>query len=141
MRVAAIVVGGLIVLVLAIVAIGSTLPQSHVATRERAYRATPEAVYAAIVSRTSFDDVPVVIAESVPATRVVSRVADTTLPFGGSWTYELSPTPEGTRLRITENGEVYNPFFRFMSRFVLGHTATIDKYMDDLESRLATASR
>ena len=33
---------------------------------------------------------------------------------------------------ITENGEVYNPLFRFMSRFVFGHTATIDKYLEDL---------
>jgi hypothetical protein len=135
------IVGGLVAIVVAIVAIGYLLPQRHVATRERTYRATPEVVYAAIVARTSFDDVQVVIDEAVPSKRVVTRIADKTLPFGGSWTYELSPATEGTRLSITENGEVYNPFFRFMSRFVLGHAATIDKYMDDLERRVTTASR
>lgn len=55
--------------------------------------------------------------------------------FGGSWTYELTPVADGTRLRITENGEVYNPLFRFLSRFVFGHYASIDKFMADLERR------
>jgi hypothetical protein len=35
-------------------------------------------------------------------------------------------------LRITEDGEVYNPVFRFVSRFVMGHTATMDKYLADV---------
>jgi hypothetical protein len=32
-------------------------------------------------------------------------------------------------VRITEDGEVYNPIFRFMSRFVFGHTHTMDAYL------------
>ena len=60
------------------------------------------------------------------------------LPFGGSWTYELIPTAGGTMLRITEDGEVYNPLFRFISRFVLGHYKSIDQYLDDLERRLVS---
>jgi len=62
----------------------------------------------------------------------VTRIADPKLPFGGTWTYELSPAPERTSLRITEDGEVRNPVLRFVSRFVLGHTATIDRYLADL---------
>ncbi len=42
----------------------------------------------------------------------------------------------GTRLTITENGEVYNPIFRFMSRFVFGHTATMDQFLSDLKKRV-----
>jgi hypothetical protein len=38
----------------------------------------------------------------------------------------------GTELTITENGEVYNPLFRFVSRFIMGHAATIEKYQRDV---------
>ena len=58
------------------------------------------------------------------------------MPFGGTWTYELTPTAGGTSLRITEDGEVYNPVFRFMSRFVFTHHATIDTYLTDMGKRL-----
>ena len=67
---------------------------------------------------------------------LVTRIADTGLAFGGSWTFALQPAASGTRLSITENGEVYNPLFRVMSRFVFGHTATIDRYLGDLQKHL-----
>jgi hypothetical protein len=67
-----------------------------------------------------------------PDTLLVTRIADPNLPFGGTWTYQLAPTGDGSSLRITEDGEVRNPVFRFVSRFVLGHTATIDRYLTDL---------
>jgi hypothetical protein len=35
-------------------------------------------------------------------------------------------------VRITEEGEVYNPVFRFISRFVIGQTRTIETYLRDL---------
>ena len=38
--------------------------------------------------------------------------------------------PAGRDLTITEDGEVYNVFFRFMSRFVFGHHATMDAYLE-----------
>ena len=59
------------------------------------------------------------------------------LLFGGTWTYELTPVGRATLLRITERGEVYNPVFRVMSRFVFGHTATIDAYLAALGARVA----
>jgi len=51
------------------------------------------------------------------------------LPYGGSWSFELKPESGETRVRITEDGEVYNPLFRFVSRFVMGQTATLDAYL------------
>ena len=39
---------------------------------------------------------------------------------------------EGCAVTITESCEVYNPIFRFMSRFVFGHSATIKRYLRDL---------
>jgi hypothetical protein len=68
--------------------------------------------------------------------RLVGRITDTSLPFRGSWTYVLQSEGTGTRLSITENGEVYNPIFRFMSRFVFGHTATMERYLVDLAAHV-----
>ena len=67
-----------------------------------------------------------------PNKRLVTRIADPSLPFGGKWTYEILPAGDSTTLRITEDGEVYNPVFRFASRFIFGHSATIEEYLRDV---------
>jgi hypothetical protein len=54
------------------------------------------------------------------------------LPFDGSWTYALSPAPGGTTVRITEDANIYNPVFRFISRFIVGYTGSMDKYLQSL---------
>lgn len=41
-----------------------------------------------------------------------------------------------TELTVIEDGEVYNPLFRFVSRLIIGHTATIDVYLAALHKRL-----
>lgn len=73
-------------------------------------------------------------------TRFVVRIADPGLPFGGTWTYELAPSGAGTRLRITEDGEVSNPFFRVVARYLLGYDATVRSYLRDLEAHLSVPS-
>src|SRR5690348_8252306 len=84
------------------------------------------------------------VTQSIPGVELVTTIADKSLPFGGSWTYVLAPAGGGggsdsTTLRITEDGEFYNVFFRFMSRFVFGHASTIERYLEDVERRtLAT---
>lgn len=60
--------------------------------------------------------------------RLVRRIVSTG-PFGGQWTIALADDGTGTLVSITEDGEVYSPLFRFASRFVLGHTRTIDGYL------------
>ncbi len=65
----------------------------------------------------------------VPDQRLVTRIVDRDLGYSGSWDYRLSDSDSGTRLTITEEGDVPNIFFRFMSRFVFGHTSTMDKYL------------
>jgi uncharacterized protein YndB with AHSA1/START domain len=69
--------------------------------------------------------------------RLVVRVADDGGAFGGSWTYDLSPADDGgTRVTITEQGSVHSPFFRFVSRYVLGHERTLRTYLDALEAHM-----
>src|SRR5262249_57135376 len=65
--------------------------------------------------------------EARPGAGLVARIADRTLPFGGTWTFDITPDPDGgSELRIREDGEVYNVIFRFMARFIFGYTSTMD---------------
>ena len=74
--------------------------------------------------------------ESVPPRRLVRRIVGET-SFGGTWTSELDGAPGGgTRLVITENGEIYNAFFRFVSRYIVGHHRTIDSFLAALRRHL-----
>ncbi len=82
------------------------------------------------------------VIESDPPQKLVTRIADPHLPFGGTWTYVIMPTASGSTLTIVENGEVYNPIFRFLSRYIMGYTATMQRYMKALEAKLnATPAR
>lgn len=74
------------------------------------------------------------------AGRLVTRIADDGLPFGGRWIHEVADDPDGgARVTITEEGVVKNPVFRFLSRFVFGHTATLDAFLRDLAAHLGDA--
>ena len=147
------IVGILVVVVLLVVAIGYALPKSHVASVSAQYAAPPDTLWATLTDVAAFprwrndlvrvellpdengqrgwrehgknDVITYRVVASDPPRRLVTRIADETLPFGGTWTYELAPAGGGTRLTITERGEVYNPVFRFVSRFVLGYTGTM----------------
>jgi hypothetical protein len=82
-------------------------------------------------------EIPYEIVESVaPAGtapgKLVAKIADPKLPFGGSWTYEVAAVDGGTSLRITEQGEVYNPIFRFVSKFFMSQTKTMEVYLNAL---------
>ena len=154
----------LVVAVGGIVLVGWFLPQGHVATRSARLNQSPQTVYAVIadvasypqwwadVSRvemleatngrtrfrqhTGMDAVIFEVEEDVPPRRFGTRIADPDQPFGGTWTFELTPEGAGTRVTITERGEVFNPIFRFMSRFVFSHTATLDSFLRALGRRL-----
>ena len=82
------------------------------------------------------EGIPYETVESVPNKRLVRRIADPKLPFGGTWTFDFEATPEGATLTITEDGEVYNPIFRFVSRFIFGHTKNIHGYLNDLQTKV-----
>ena len=69
--------------------------------------------------------------DGVPG-RFVTRITDRSLPYGGSWIIEVAGEGPGTRVVVTERGEVYNVFFRFVSKFIMGHAASIDAYLKAL---------
>ena len=76
--------------------------------------------------------IPLQVTEAIPPRHLVTRIADPKLPWGGTWTTEITPAAGGSVMRITEDGYVNNPLFRFMARFVFGYTSTLDSYMKSL---------
>ncbi|MGA2229401.1 MAG: SRPBCC family protein [Tepidisphaeraceae bacterium] len=138
-----------------ILAIGSMLPRSHRATRMAEFNQPPQAIFAAITGPQDWRGVTTTDltpsggtrrwreqsgrwsitfeeAESDPPRLFRSRIVGEDLPFSGTWTWQIAPTKDGCTCRITEEGSVNNPFFRFVSRFIMGQTRTIDGYLEAL---------
>ncbi len=42
----------------------------------------------------------------------------------------------GSELTIVEEGEVYSPLFRFVSKFIIGQASTVEKYLKALQVKL-----
>ena len=145
-------------------AVALSIPRRHVASRTLITRQSPEVVWQAITDyegqvswRGELKEVvrlpdregrevwrevyergtPVTLAtvETVAPRRLVRAIADEDGPFTGRWEYDIRADGAGTKLTITEYGEVPNPIFRFASRFVLGHTYFMEKFEKDLASR------
>jgi hypothetical protein len=131
------IIGGAIAALVVIVAIvGTMLPRDHVATRSARIAAAPDVVWQAMAEQARTTEIPVVVEVSDPPRRLLTRIAGDKLPFGGTWDFRIEPDgANASRVTITENGSVYNPIFRFVSRFVMGHTATIDKFLRVLGKR------
>ncbi len=154
----------LIALVAIVACVGWLLPVGHEATRTEEFSKPPEAVYALISdvktypdwwkdttridmlvdepNRTTFrqhtSNGPIVmtITERQRPAKMVTKIDDPDQPFGGTWTWEIASTPTGSRVTITERGEVYNPIFRFMSRFVFGYTSTMESCLKAMKEKL-----
>jgi hypothetical protein len=133
------IVGSLATIIAVVAIVGAMLPQQHTASRTARVALAPAALYPILVQiAQASTDPPVRVERQEPPSLLVTRISDSKLPFGGSWTYRIEPAGTGASdLTITENGEVYNVVFRFMSRFVLGHHATIDAFIRDLQARAA----
>jgi hypothetical protein len=129
------VIGGLATLVAIVAIIGATLPRTHVASRSLTLRRSPEEIWPAVMQATAASGVPVDVVESDPPRRQVTRVKDTEKMFGGTWTIAITPTPTGGTVTITEDGWVGNPIFRFVSRFVMGHHATMDGMLKEIAKK------
>jgi hypothetical protein len=124
------------VVVVVVVVIGAMLPKGHSASRTARIALPPDALHALILRKIAEpQEYPLRIERDEPPSLIVTRIVGEKLPFGGTWTYRIAPAPDGSDLTIVEDGEVYNPVFRFMSRFVIGHHATIDAFLKALESR------
>lgn len=156
------IIGIVVFLVAVMAAVGAMLPRDHHATRKARFHVSPAALFAVLAGppdwRTgvaSYGELPdqegrkrwweedthrqkitYELVEAKPPERLVTRIAQPGLPFGGGWTFEISQLAGGgSELRIRENGEIYNVIFRFMARFLFGYTGTIETYLRDLGAK------
>ncbi len=151
------VLGGLVGLILLVLLVGALLPRNHTASASTTLRQPADSVWSVIRDLGGYADwwgeieaveraarggretweqrdrrgqtMPIEVVEATAPHRLVTRIADESLPFGGTWTFEIAESAAGSTLSLTENGEVRNPFFRFMARFVFGHHATIESFL------------
>jgi hypothetical protein len=118
-----------------VVLMGALLPKAHSVSRTARVALPPEALHVLILQKIAGpQEYPLRVERDEPPSLVVTRIVGDKLPFGGTWTYRILPAPGGSELTITEDGEVFNPIFRFMSRFVFGHSATIDAFLGSLKA-------
>ena len=144
----------------AVILVGLALPKGHTATSRVTVPAARDAVWEVLTDfqnraawrpdvkkiehrddvdgkpawteHNKFGTLPMFLEATDEPSRMVTRIIDEGMPFGGSWTYELREIEGGTDVRITEDGVVYNPIFRFMSRFIMGHHGTMDGFLKNL---------
>jgi uncharacterized protein YndB with AHSA1/START domain len=149
----------LFALVIAIV--GAMLPKAHTVSRTAQLSVPPDALFTILTDVSRYptwrpdvkslqrlpdkDGMPAWIEETggmkIPMrfermerpSLIVARIDSSDLAFGGTWTYRIAPSTDGAALTITEDGVVDNVIFRFMSRFVFGHYATMDAFLKNLE--------
>ncbi|MBX3114399.1 MAG: SRPBCC family protein [Fimbriimonadaceae bacterium] len=158
------IVGIVLLLIGGVFAIGATLPVRHTASVVANVNASPEKIWSFITDyksfpswrselsevravddtqgRTSwievskFGEMPLTVEQSDPPRRLVTRISGKDLQFGGTWSFEIEPQGNQTKVTITENGEVYSPLFRFMSKFIFGHDTHLKSYAKQLEAKL-----
>jgi carbon monoxide dehydrogenase subunit G len=163
-RRALIIIAAFLALALLLAAVGTLLPANHTAQVRFRLAQTPEAVYDVVTDlttqsrwRTGLDSLRVLdpqpperwrestawgTIEFVRVDRIRPRMAQAEIQgareqgFGGTWTWDLVPADDGgTIISITENGEIYNPLYRLLSRTVFDHYRTLEQYARDLGSR------
>jgi len=156
-----ILLAAVVALIAVVAVVGAMLPESHTTARSARFNQSQEAIWNAIsdfgaspswrddvlevrqlpdsdghpVWREVYKDGSVLTLQTMEAWaphRLVRRVDGADLQIGGNWIYEVMPSNGGTQLTITEHGEVHNPIIRFVSRFVVGHKATLDSYLKAL---------
>jgi polyketide cyclase/dehydrase/lipid transport protein len=147
--------------------IGSRLPKAHHAARSARFPVPPDALYAIIndvdrypewrkdvkrierlpdrdgrpawIEHGSHGAIPMRSERAEPPSLMVGRIGEG-LAFGGTWTFRIVPAAGGSELTVTEDGEIYNPIFRFLARFVFGYEATMKTYLAALQARVATTA-
>lgn len=167
LRIVVAIVVAIVAIVGVVAFLGSRLPVGHVASRSVVINAPTDIVFhtmtdfmsaptwrsglkSVVVSTDSATGHQRIVEDSktgkmtmeieqlVPPTRFVTRIVDEGLPYGGAWAHALEAQGNATKVTITEHGEVYNPVFRFISKYIIGHTGTMDAYLTSLGRKFGT---
>lgn len=164
------VVAVIAALILVVVIGGLMLPEEHHASRTLITKQSPQAIWDAIndhaaepqwrsdvssvvslgerngkpVWQENYKDgnkVALMTTESKPPTRMVRELTDLDGPFSGRWEIDIAAIPEGSKVKITEIGKVSNPVFRFVSKYIIGHTTFMERYLNGLAGKFGEQPR
>jgi uncharacterized protein YndB with AHSA1/START domain len=145
-----------------------SIPAHQTHTRTTTLKQTPDAVFALLTDLPSFPKwnrnmvklemlppvdgkeatrqtfkgnmkMTIITSESTPPKRLVRSMGDIGGPFEGSWTYEISPTADGSQIVLTEQATMNNPFFRLMVK-LFGPTKYMDEHLDDMAKHFGEAA-
>ena len=154
----------IVVLILSVVIIGAMLPEEHHASRTLRTKQNAQTIWDTIndhgneakwrsdvesvvslgeregrpVWQENYKDgnkVTLMTTESKPPTRMVRELTDLEGPFSGRWEIDIKPLSDGSTITITEIGKVSNPFFRFVSKYIIGHTTFMERYLKGLAGK------
>lgn len=146
---------GIAAVVLLTAAIGASMPGEYTAVRSASFRQNPEVLWKMFTDagagpcwRTDLKRVEEVCdasghaltrevyrngrtitletLESVPPCRLVRRICDADGFVTGCWSVEIAPTPGGSRLTLTEQGRIANPFARLAFRLLVDPAESLD---------------
>jgi uncharacterized protein YndB with AHSA1/START domain len=144
--------------------VGCFLPRGHMATRTLALKQPPEAVWTVLRTgedypkwwsivktverqpgadgrelwRLDYMDgnrFVLEVAEAASPSRLVMRIDDVNKLFSGQWDYALEPADGGSRVTLTERGEVANPLIRLMARLMMDPHMYIDVHLKALAAK------
>ena len=122
-----------------VLVVGGRLPETHRATCRLRLTQPEGAVWDAlreVALVKARPDIQLQVVDEQPGQRLVVRIANDDLPFGGTWTWSLARAGDGTVVTVTEDGLVKNALFRFVSAYVMGHHATMETSLKALAKRL-----
>lgn len=163
------ILGGLAALGLLLHVIGTFLPVEHVIGRSVRLRQSPETVWGVITDYANVPSwhphvkkaealsdptgaeswqewhkgcgVPLRLTttECLPPRRLVRTIDDGQQFFRGRWEFDLTPDGLGSRLTITEHGEILKPFVRALARLCFNPAMYLDKYLKALAQKFNEA--
>lgn len=157
------VMGALASLVLAVIVGGLVTSRRYVASRAVTVRATPETIWnlvrdvgayaewrpeieSALVDGEEWQEFMTgralrfgVVASEAPR-RFVARMLDDDVSSTREWTWDLAPGDRGTRVTLTERGEIGNPIARFVAAQMSGHSRSIDAVLGALAIKVGDAA-
>ena len=135
-----------------------SIPAHQTHTRATTLKQTPEAVFALLTDLPNFPQwnqdmvkiemlppvdgkeatrqtfkgnmqMTIITSESAPPKHLVRSMGDNSGPFEGSWTYDISPTADGSEIVLTEQMTMNSAFFRLMAK-LFGPTKYMDKHLE-----------
>jgi hypothetical protein len=159
------IAGLLIGLVSLAAVVGCFVAPGHVATRTLTLKQSPEAVWGVVRSGESWPQWWDILktAERLPdrdgqevwrlvykdgnkfqlrvetceaPCHLALRIDDEGALFGGTWSYAIRRADGGSEVALTENGEIYNPVVRLMSKFLMDPHMYIDMHLKALAAKL-----